>query len=202
MQINDVHFVSPNIQKAALLFPLTLSDKINIFEDRVLGWQLNVAWELYYGPHAGPAPVQPLIKHNGFAVLYILLSYFEMIPKYEKGDLSEDSGKWFKEGITAVFPEFKGHAAETSILSGMWKGARNGLYHSAMTKSRVFVSGEAAGIDYDGVKKRLTINPGVVATRAIAHFEDYVTRLRDASNGVLRENFRKKFDREILPQLK
>ncbi len=92
-----------------------------------------------------------------------------MIPKYEKGDLSEISDKWFKEGIATVFPEIKGHAAETSILSGMWKHARNGLYHSAMTKSRVFVSGGAGEIDYDGAKKRLISNPGIVATRAIAH---------------------------------
>jgi len=199
---SKIHWVSPQIEKKSLKFPLKFDDKIYIFEDRVLGWQLVIAEQLYYGAVDKVGnPIPHGIEHNGFAVLYILLSYFEMIPKFEAGDLSEVSGEWFKKGITAVFPEIKGHTEETAILSGMWKGARNGLYHSAMTKSKVFIDGDAACIDFDMANKRLIINPGVVAKRTIAHFTNYIARLRDPKNVKLRANFEKKFDREILKQI-
>lgn len=202
MLISEVHYVSPHFRKDQLPFPLPLDVKIAIFEDRVLGWQLKVAEELFFGAKAADGSLIPHhIQHNGFAVLYILLSYFEMIPKYREGDLSEESGLWFKKGISQVFPEIVSHAAETAILASMWTGARNGLYHSAMTKRQVFVSGEANCIDYDATKRRLILNPGVVAQRAIAHFASYIAQLRDPSQSVLRGNFQKKFDREILPQL-
>jgi hypothetical protein len=205
MLSSDVHWVSPRIKKADLPATLTLNDKISVFEDRVLGWQLDIAEQLYFGAPAkrGKKRLQVRIEHNGFAVLYILLSYFEMTPKYEAGDLSEDSGIWFKRGIKSVFPELAGagQAAETSILSAMWKGARNELYHSAMTKKRVFVSGDANCLDFDAAKKRLVVNPGAVARRTITHFNDYVARLRNPSNTTLRSNFEKKFNDEILPQI-
>ena len=202
MLISEIHYVSPHIRKDQLSFPLSLDAKIAIFEDRVFGWQLNVAEQLYFGAMSDDGSrIAHRIQHNGFAVLYILLSYFEMIPKYRDGDLSEKSGAWFKKGIKQVFPEIATHTAETAILASMWKGARNGLYHSAMTKKKVFVSGDASCIDYDAAEERLIINPGVVAQRTIAHFGTYITQLRDPSQQELRRNFERKFNQEILPQL-
>lgn len=195
------HFVSPLIRRADLPQPLTIEAKIDVFEDRVMGWQLVIADQLYFGPRdkAGTR-LEPQIAHNGFAVLYILLSYFEMISKYEDGNLSEVSGVWFKTGILRVFPELVGHADETDTLVAMWKGARNGLYHSAMTKQQVFVSGDARCMDYDAANKRLVVNPGEMVRRTINHFLGYTKKLRDPANAGLRDNFQKKFDAEILPQ--
>lgn len=198
---NNEHYVSPRFRKDQLPNPLLLEDKINIFEDRVLGWQLQIAEQLYYGPLLADGSRGQTIPHNGFAVLYILLSYLEMIPKMEDGDHSEDSGVWFKEGLRRVFPELGGHADEIAILSAMWKGARNGLYHSSMTRKQVYISGDAACIDYDAAKKRLVVNPGVVAHRMIGHFHAYTARLRDPSQVDLRDNFQSKFDADILPQI-
>lgn len=202
MVLTNTHWVSPTIKKCDLTFPLSLDDKIRVFEDRVLGWQLRIADELYSGVEdAGGNRIPSLIKHNGFAVLYIILSYFEMIPKFEAGNFSEVSGIWFKRGVMAVLPEVAGNPDEISILSGMWKGARNGLYHSAMTKKNVFISGEANCLDYDQANKQLTINPGALARRSIVHFKDYIARVRNPANVTLRKNFEAKFDKEIGAQI-
>ena len=89
----------------------------------------------------------------------------------------------------------------TIRLVAMWKGARNGLYHSAMTNSKVFVSGDAVCLDYDPAQKRLVVNPGAVVRRIIQHFQNYTARLRNPANIDLRAHFLMKFDHDILPQL-
>ena len=201
MLTSETHWVAPGIEKSSLVFPLSLDDKIRIFENRILGWQLNVAEQLYYGAIATDGSrTDHGIKDNGFAVLYILLSYFEVIPRYEAGDLGDDySGVWFKRGVKAVFPNLPA-GDETDILTKMWKGTRNGLYHSSMTSKKVFVDGGAVSIDYDAAKKRLVINPGVVAREVIKHFKDYILRLKNPLHTSLRNKFETKFDAEIAPQ--
>src|SRR5438128_1505393 len=80
----------------------SLDDKITIFADRVLGWQLDIAEEIRTQieneQNHGTA-----IQHAGFALLSILFSYFEMIAQYQKGEESDSKSKRFFElGIESV----------------------------------------------------------------------------------------------------
>ena len=84
-----------------------IEKKIEIFQARVWGSRLHVADLAINGGrnHENTADVQPL-PHSGFAVLQILLSYFEMIARYETGNNGkDDSRELFVKGVQSVFPE-------------------------------------------------------------------------------------------------
>lgn len=67
-----------------LAWPIRIEKKIDIFYQQALGWQLHIADLVVNGglPLDGGTTVQA-IKHSGFAVLQICLSYFETIGKYQ-----------------------------------------------------------------------------------------------------------------------
>jgi len=62
---------------------LNLDDKIDVSIARVEGWQLGVANEM----------IQKKIPHRKFAILMIVISYFEMIAKYRDGYIEEIKGR-------------------------------------------------------------------------------------------------------------
>ena len=134
-------------------------------------------------------------------MLYILLSYFEMISKFEAGSSSGKSGVWFRKGLEAVFPDITSHSERADILAQVWKGARCGLYHAAMTGTKVFISKDVSGIFYDSECGCIFVNPSDLIDGVTTHFDHYIARLRDPTQVVLRKNFVKKFDQEILTQM-
>src|SRR5437016_4148448 len=87
-----------------LAWPVTLEQKIEIFYQQAWGWQLHVADLIANGgyPLGGEAKVQP-IRHSGFAVLQICLSYFETIGQY-RALATGGSKRYFKAGVQAVLP--------------------------------------------------------------------------------------------------
>ena len=98
--------ISPKHKRSDFPRVLTLDDKIEVFEDRTLGWQLDIAERVANGVKAddGTTKCKPT-KHSGFAVLHILFSYFEMIGTLETGYTGEGRSKeYFKEGFCSVFP--------------------------------------------------------------------------------------------------
>ncbi|MDB6025981.1 MAG: hypothetical protein JWM68_2204, partial [Verrucomicrobiales bacterium] len=199
-KIAGEHWVSAKRKKDALSFPLTVEAKIDLFEERIQGWQISIADQCYRGvlDNTGNR-ISSSIPHSGFGVLYMLLSYFEMIAKYEAGDLSEVSAIWFKEGIKSVYPELTTRTER--ILVKFYKGARCGLYHAGLTSKYVFISGDVASIEFDSISGMLVINPGDMIDRVANHLKIYCQQLRDPAQTLLRSNFEKKFDADILPQI-
>jgi hypothetical protein len=65
--------------------------KIEIFQNRVNGWMLDIAKQC------------ACIPHSGFAVLGIILSYFEMIGAFNRGVTDGTGSREFKDGIQSVF---------------------------------------------------------------------------------------------------
>ena len=104
--------LSPSYQDTDFPVPHSLETKIALFEDRVLGWKLDIADQLINGSQE-----KSPIRHSGYATLDIVFSYFEMIAKYEAGFTGLESGKYFKQGVYSVFPEFKiiSPPAQTSL---------------------------------------------------------------------------------------
>ena len=86
-------FISPNYRKSDFKSPLSIDDKIKVFEDQVLGWQLDIAvWIMKSGAREA--------QHSAYAVLHIVLSYFEMYAKYEQGYVKEG-----EEQVVILGPE-------------------------------------------------------------------------------------------------
>ena len=79
-------WISPTYQDSDFPVPHSIDTKITLFEDRALGWKLNIAEQIINGKKkADGSEERPPIQHSGFAVLDIVFSYFEMIAKYENG---------------------------------------------------------------------------------------------------------------------
>lgn len=182
---------------------------IDIFEARVVDWQLAVAERLAV---ADPAA--------GFAVLSIVMSYFEMIVQHRDGVSSDrKSRSAFRDGIEWVFPDLSRFGKDIAVRSAdaIYDQVRNGLYHDGATKPLVSVS-----LDFPmpialtlrevierplGSKVTFTvpspadavvavnINPREFVARLRLHFTQYIGQLRDSENVDLRTNFERRFSR-------
>jgi hypothetical protein len=111
-----------------LTFPngWTLENKIDIFIDRINGWQIGIAKEI----------IQHKIQHSDFALLHIVFSYFEMLGKYSSGYVRDNASKsYFKRGVRLTFPTIG--AEEEVFLNTLYESVRSGLYHIGMTKINV-----------------------------------------------------------------
>src|SRR5579863_3252854 len=80
--------------------PPSVEEKVDIFYQRSLGWQLHIADMLANGGQPlGRNHSVERVEHSGFAVLQICLSYFETVGHYEKGCIGSGA---FKEGVRSV----------------------------------------------------------------------------------------------------
>ena len=194
-------WISPNYRDTDLQFPLTLDQKISLFEDRTVGWQLGIANRVANGSATSDGqPNENAIHHSGYAVLHILLSYFEMIGKYRAGfTTAGQSSHFFKEGARQVFPELAGFPAEVvdGLLDALYSGGRCGLYHGGMTDARIMLTGDLnAAMAYDPQGQRLVINPHQLPPALLRHFHTYIDELRNAANADLRSSFESRFNAE------
>jgi hypothetical protein len=199
-------WISPSYQDTDFPHPHSLDTKISLFEDRVLGWKLDIADQLINGSQE-----QSPIRHSDYATLDIVVSYFEMIAKYEDGFAKAGkSGDYFKAGVYSVFPEFKNIPPKMQspsspvgnvvslvdvVLGLMYEGIRCGLYHSGITNGKIFLTGEInTPMAFDLQLQVLIVNPHLLVPRLKEHVKDYVRRLRDANNTDLRTKFEVRYD--------
>jgi len=94
-KIGMVICLSPAYKDTDFLKILSLDDKIAIFEDRIKGWQLNIAKKCAE------------IPHSGFAVLHIVISCIEAIAKYQAGfDQNRKSGDYLHPALSEKLIEY------------------------------------------------------------------------------------------------
>ncbi len=178
--------------------PLTIEQKIEIFYQQALGWQLHIADLIANGgdPLGGGAKVAS-IDHSGFAVLQICLSYLETIGNFRELAKGKGFGAIFRAGAQEVFPKLR--KAPKKMLDALYYGARCGLYHNSRTARGVGLgptpNGEA--IDYDSVSNILAINPQRLPQVLKRHLENYRTELLDSNNIHARQCFERQFDKDI-----
>jgi hypothetical protein len=204
-------WISPSFQDQDFQQPFSIDNKILIFEDRILGWKLDIADQVINGKkRPDGSDVMPPIPHSGYAVLDIVFSYFEMIAKYENGYAQKkDSEKYFKLGVFSVFPNLnqfhipakvpgvQGQVVSivNYVLDVMYDGVRCGLYHSGLTNRRVvltYVTQEPMSLDLQNMV--LIINPHLLVPKLKTNFSNYVSRLKDPNNVDLRKQFEIRFD--------
>lgn len=194
-------WISPKYRSTSFKKPLSIDDKITIFVDRTLGWQLDIADKIINGESSpdGRQTASP-IQHSGFAVLHIVLSYFEMIAKTEEGYIQPGkSEEHFKRGVLSVFPSLKSPPVPITddLLKILYSGGRCGLYHGGLTDSRIVLIGDIeAPMGFDTANKKLLINPHRLVPAMKKHFRQFEARLRDPNNIELREKFERRFDYE------
>jgi hypothetical protein len=171
---------------------LTLDDKIDIFYERVTGWQLDIADKVINGYKDEKGNVIAGIVGSGFAVLNILLSYFEMVAKYKAGYCGAGkAGEYFGEGFKMVFPEFE---KLTWLPEKLYSNARCGLYHHGMTEGGIILKGEGLPPITPLDDEMLIVNPHTLVLRLKEHFETYIKELRNDNN--FKSNFEKRFDED------
>lgn len=179
--------ISPNYTLASFPTPLTLDDKIKIFQDRTLGWQLKIAERCDTG-----------IPHSGFAVLDIVLSYFETISKFHEGYCrTGKSRRHFEKGVYFVFPNLRKKPKKivNNALNVLWEGARCGLYHDSITDRRITLTDILnVPMRFKPKTSRLTINPNKLVQALKDHLQKYCSQLQNKRNRKLRRNFEKRFD--------
>ena len=199
-------WVSPNYQDTDFSWPLSLDGKIAIFLDRTYGWQLDIAEQCINGRQdsEGKCVLKP-IPHSGFAVLNIILSYFEMIAKYQDGFTKNSKSEYyFKQGLYSVFPQLKNESTMLvdNLLDVLYFGCRCGLYHAGMTDQNIVLSGDTLfPLVYVPHELKLKINPHLLVPSLKAHLADYGKQLRETTNAGLRQKFEKRFDFDALKHL-
>lgn len=166
----------------------TLEDKVRLFKDQVLGWQLQVANDII-NIHGDDNP------HAGFAVLSILLNYFEMIGKYIQGyEGDRQSEAHFKIGLIAVIPELENKERAIDIL---YQDARCGMYHEALIGKRILLT-RNYNVPIHIVDEYLpiiAIDPHSLTTHLITHFIEYIQRIQSTElEDHISQNFQRRFD--------
>lgn len=178
-------WISPNYQNTDFPRGMNLDEKIMIFEDRVCGWQFDIAQQCELS-----------INHSGFAVLQIVTSYFEMIAKFDTGFTRNGrSEEYFKKGVYDIFPGFStlSPSLQNTILKRLYKDLRCGLYHSGTVGPSIMIDPNAL-VPFSGNNNTIIINPRIVISGIRQHFQTYIQQLRDPHNSVIRTKFEARFD--------
>ncbi len=181
-----VFAISPKYNTLDFPNGMTLENKIEVFADRINGWQIGIAKKI----------IQHEIQHSGFALLHIVFSYFEMIRKYLSGYVGDGGSRSnFKIGVKATFPEIG--LEEVKFLNALFESVRCGLYHLGMTKINVMLRCDIPGsIGFNSERNILVICPDYLVEDLDIRFHKYVADLRNPKNIELRKNFESRFDKD------
>jgi hypothetical protein len=177
-----------------------LDKKIEIFREKIWGWQLHVA-DLMINKgrnHEDTADVNDT-PHSAFAALQVALSYFEMIARYEAGDCGKDQSRdFFIRGFLSVFPEANNfpYTPTREFLNLFYSGARCGLYHLSMTAPGVVIGKTGTPIRFTQTPTAIEIDPHELIPAMKRHFLAYIERLKNPAETELRARFENRFDRD------
>ncbi|MEI9979390.1 MAG: hypothetical protein WDN23_10385 [Edaphobacter sp.] len=181
---------------------LSYEEKVEIFYEQTLGWQLHIADLIANGGMtfeqintSQPGYEIPSIRHSGFAVLHICVSYFELVGSIVSSETG--STKRFHAGMREVLPGlFKGTPEDDALLKLLYKAARCGLYHSARPGGPVGLGQPDNGmaIAHDPGARKAIISPDRLPKVLKAHLSKLKTKLLDSANTPLRQRFQTRFD--------
>lgn len=149
--------------------------KVDVYEDRVLFWFLDIAKSHVVD---GTAP-------GDYVALSIAIAYIEGVEQYRRGERTprRKSGEWFKSGVRRIFPQ-----ASANAVNRLWSAVRNGLFHDGFTKGPTLLSHAHPGAI--GIRGRhLIINPAIFVGGILRDFDTYVGTLRADASGVAAANF-------------
>lgn len=167
-----------------------IEDKIDVYEDRIKGWFLEPARIL---EEKGSG-------HAGFAILLLAVSFVEGYGILLRGEDSQRQSKiFFKAGLREMFKGLETRHSQKIVdkaLNGIYEQIRCGLAHYGMTKEKVTLSGDYQNpidVVFDANKNitHIMVNPHRFLDKMEESLGEYIERLRDPEENVLRSNFEK-----------
>jgi hypothetical protein len=188
--------------------PLTLEQKVDVFYEQTLGWQLHIADLIANGGATfgefklGQAGYDvPCIRHSGFAVLHICLSYVELIGSLVQ-TTPQSPGKTFEAGLSTISGLISSLYINTPVVARLYEAARCGLYHEGRTRSGVGLGQPPDGnaISCDPLNGTIAISPERLPLVLKAHLEELRRALLDTKNTDLRDRFERRFDNGFTQQ--
>jgi|SRR3989344_2990026 len=164
-----------------------IETKIDVYEDRVKTWFLDVAKYLAIKKKVKMDGEEFDTNEAGFVILQIAISYIEGNQQYHEGKSSANKSKeFFVRGMRRIF--CRRSVNSKKYLEEFYRQVRCGLFHDSMTRKKVTISGELKN------KIRLTrneikINPYLFLDSVYNDFVKYIEKLRDKRSKKLRKNF-------------
>jgi len=173
---------------------LAIDSMVDIHKHQIEGWLIK--WAQHLNKE----------KHAGFAALNLAFAYFEGHMIFYKGeDSTNNSKKFFKEGIEAVFP-FNDNTiwSNTSLskdqqddaLEILYKGGRCGAFHSCIARKGI-VLWDNLFVFYLHIDENtshviaISIDRHKFVSNISKHFLNYIKLLQNPKETILRENFEK-----------
>jgi hypothetical protein len=174
----------------------TLAEMIDKFEMYVMQRQIGIAEHLA-NEFLNDSSTSPL-KESGYAILCIILPYFEMMEQFDTGYSSKNRSKQcFTNGFRDVYRCTQLSDPEIGLI---YDWVRCGMFHFGMTKSKTELSRHfPAGFQLNN--GTIQINPGRVVAEVKAHFQQYMSWLRSPIPTGIPENFQHKCEELGLDQV-
>ncbi len=175
--------VSPRFDESKLASG-SIEDKIDVFEDQVLGWLVE------------PAKLMADSQHSGFATLAIALGYFEPLGQFLEGKAAGSCAQ-FSLGLQEVFPQLS--KVDPELSSELYNQLRCGMFHRGITKGKVRIT---RGQDFPVVLagpsstavSHIVVDPWLLLQAVESHVRQFAMRLRVVANVQLRSNFEQWFN--------
>ena len=166
-----------------------IETKIDIYEDRVKTWFLDVARYLTLKNEVKINEEKFDTNEAGFAILQIAVSYIEGNQLYREGKESlNNSGNYFIKGLERIFNRKSVNSKK--YLGEFYNQVRCGLFHDSMTRKKVTINGEF-NYKIKLTKDEIKINPYKFLDAVYADFNKYIQLLKNKRNKELRMNFEK-----------
>jgi hypothetical protein len=181
---------------------LTYEQKVDVFYEQTLGWQLHIADLVANGGTTfgefklgttGYAVAS--IRHSGFAVLHVCFSYIELVGSLVQ-PTRQSSTKTFEAGLRAIPGLIDASQITAAVIKRLYEAARCGLYHEGRTRPGVGLGQPPDGnaIASDSQSGTIGISPERLPRVLKAHLEQLRLELLDTTRAELRRRFEKRFD--------
>lgn len=183
------HHISPRFM-ASKASPGSFDDWVDIWEDRVWGWQLEHAENLLQqGPNAA------------LAALHLAVAFIEPYEVFRTGQSSQGRSKrYFVTGFNRLFQGVQpplSPAQLDAVADAIYVEVRCGLFHGGMTGTRVYLTNDVPGIKVQldpktNTVQQVLLNPAVFVQGVVTEFRSFVARLRDPADpehAALKQNF-------------
>ena len=158
-----------------------LEKKIEVFEERVRGWQIEVALEVER--QIMKANGKGVMGHAAYGLIAIYFSFFETLGQFLAGKSSDSTarnfpkmsaGDAFLEGFKYIYPTTSLSGADIKLI---YSRVRCGLYHDGFTKRKVFIDG-GYRLPFEVSQGKVKMNPHIVVKDVAASFEKYIKELQ------------------------
>lgn len=179
------------------LCPITINDKILIYERQVKSWFLDVAFKLFEedGEKNEGKSEDETFYTNSFVALMIGISYIEGVQQYKEGRSSRNRGNkvCFRRGFREIFENVNTTTNNEQLtnnqIDAFYSSARCGLFHNGMTGGNIVLRYDCGSpIFFEGIDL-IRVNPWLFLEYIKSDFERYIEILNDESNEEAREKF-------------